>query len=53
MRTSLRGILPIDEAIEVFAYLARMGEDDLDIFLFEVNDRVEGLLCNILFEKIS
>ena len=52
MRTSLRGILPIDEAIEVFAYLACVGEHDLDIFLLEVNDGVEGLLCDILFEEI-
>ena len=50
MRPPLRGILPIDEAVEVFPDLRSMGDYNLDIVLLEMDDRIERLLGDVLLQ---
>ena len=50
MRPPLRGILPIDEAVEVFPDLRGMGDYNLDIVLLEMDDRIERLLGDVLLQ---
>ena len=52
MRPSLRGILPIDEAIEVFPDLRGMGDYNLDIILLEVDDWIERLFGDVLLQQV-
>ena len=53
VRTALRGVLPVDEAVEVLAYLRRVRQHDLHVVVLEVDDRVECLLGEVLLEKVS
>ena len=52
MRAALRGVLPVDEAVEVLAHLCRVRQHDLDVVVLEVDDRVEGLLGEVLLEEV-
>ena len=52
MCTSLCSILSVDKAIEVLPYLRGMGHDDLDVVLLEVDDRIQGLLGDVLLEEV-
>ena len=52
MRTSLCSILSVDKAIKVLPYLRGMGQDDLDVVLLEVDDRIQGLLGDVLLEEV-
>ena len=52
MRPPLRGILPIDEAVEVFPDLRSMSNDNLDIILLEMDDWIERLFGDVFLQQV-
>ena len=42
MRSALCGVLSVDKRVVLFAVLSGMGEGNLNVLAFQVNDRVEA-----------
>ena len=53
MRTALDGVLAVDEGVVLVAVLVGVGQRNLDIFAFEVDDRVERRDRHILRQEVQ
>ena len=53
MGTTLDGVLTIDEGVVLLARLVGMGERNLNILAFEVNDRVERIYRHIVGQEVE
>ena len=52
MGTSLCGVLAVDKRVVFLAVLVGVGEGNLDIFAFEVDDGVEGIVGHPVFQQV-
>ena len=52
MRTSLGGMLTVDEGVIFFSVLSGMREGDFDVFPFQVDDRVKSRCRHIVVQKV-
>ena len=52
MRTSLGGVLTVDEGIILLAILVGMGESNLDVLALHVDDVVEAFVGHIIAQQI-
>ena len=52
MRTSLGGVLTVDEGIVLLAILVGMGEGNLDVLALHVDDVVEAFIGHIITQQI-
>ena len=52
VRAALRGVLAVDEGLVFLAVVVAVGDGDLDVLAFEVDDRVERLAAEFLRQQI-
>ena len=52
MCTSLRGVLTIDEAIEVLPNLVCVGDNDFYVLVLEMNDGIECFVRHVLGKQV-
>ena len=52
MRTALRGMLTIHKAMVLFTILIGMGKSYLNIFAFDMNDRIKWVYSHVVNQQI-
>ena len=52
VRPAHGGVLAVDEGVIVLAVAAGVGEGDLDVLVLEMNDRVERIAVEFVFEQV-
>ena len=53
MRTALRGVLTVDEGVIFFSVLSGMGEGNLDVFPFQVDNRIKSGSGHVVVQKVD
>ena len=52
MRTALRGVLTVDERVVFFSVLSGMGEGYLDVFAFQMDNRIKSGCRHVVVQEV-
>ena len=53
MRSSVPGVLSVHEGGDILPVAVAVSENDLDIGTFQMNRRIDGVLCKSLVHKVE